>query len=189
MSDTLLLNTSGQPISSFPVSTINWQRAVKLFWLNKVTVLEWYDDWEISSPTFSMKVPATIMVKDYQNIKHNVKFSRSNLALRDQFTCQYCNTKHTMDELTVDHVVPRAKGGKTCWDNVVIACKTCNVAKGAKLWSPIREPHVPEYYQMAALRSRFPFYVKHQSWLDYLPNGLLRDSVHQPLVDEDQQAH
>ena len=177
MSDTLLLNTSGQPISSFPVSIIDWQRAIKLFWLDKITVLEWYDDWEVNSPTYSTKVPATVMVKDYQNIEHNVKFSRQNLALRDHFTCQYCDTKHQLDNLTVDHVIPRCKGGKTRWDNVVIACKSCNVRKSNQLWSPIREPKVPDYYQMAALRSRFPFTVRHESWLDYLPNGQLKKSA------------
>lgn len=177
MSDTLLLNTSGQPISSFPVSTIDWRRAVKLFFLDKVTVIEWYEDWEISSPTFSMQVPATVMVKDYQKIKHHVKFSRQNLALRDEFKCGYCEIQHRFDELTIDHVLPRSKGGRTTWTNTVIACKTCNVAKGSELWAPRRKPEVPDYYRMAALRSRFPFQVKHASWLDYIPNGQLNESV------------
>jgi len=171
MSDTLLLNTSGQPISSFPVSTINWQRAVKLYFLNKVTVLEWYDDWRISSPTTTMQVPATVMIKQFQKIDHNVCFSRQNLAIRDEYRCQYCNTVHHLNDLTIDHVVPRSKGGKTDWDNCVIACKQCNNTKGSKLWKPRRTPKTPTYYHMAALRSRFPFHVKHSSWLDYIPNG------------------
>ena len=171
MSDTLLLNTSGQPISSFPVSTINWQRAVKLYFLNKVTVLEWYDDWRISSPTTTMQVPATVMIKQFQKIDHNVCFSRQNLAIRDEYKCQYCDTVHNLNDLTVDHVVPRSKGGKTDWDNCVIACKQCNNTKGSKLWKPRRTPKTPTYYHMAALRSRFPFHVKHSSWLDYIPNG------------------
>jgi len=177
MSDTLLLNTSGQPISSFPVSTITWQRAVKLHFLDKVTVLEWYDDWKISSPTFSMQVPATVMVKDYHNIKHHVRFSRYNLALRDEFKCGYCEISHQIDELTIDHVLPRCKGGRTTWENTVISCKTCNVAKGAKLWKPRRQPEKPDYYRMSALRSRFPFTVKHHSWLDYVPNGVINENI------------
>ena len=65
MSDTLLLNTSGQPINNFPVSVHYSGRALKLYFLEKVTVLDWYDDWNITSPNLKMKVPATIMTKKY----------------------------------------------------------------------------------------------------------------------------
>jgi len=177
MSDTLLLNTSGQPISSFPVSTINWQRAIKLYFLDKVTVLEWYDDWRVSSPTTTMQVPATVMIKQFQKIDFAVCLNRQNLAMRDENSCAYCGKVHSLNDLTIDHVIPRSKGGKTDWNNCVIACKQCNNNKGSKLWNPRRTPETPTYYQMAALRSRFPFHVKHASWLDYLPNGLLNDSV------------
>ena len=83
MSDTLLLNTSGQPISQFPVSVINWRRAVKLYFQGRITVLNWYDDWEVSSPTTTMKVPATIMTKKYHHIKKPVRFSRFNVISRE----------------------------------------------------------------------------------------------------------
>jgi len=171
MSDTLLLNACGNPISSFPVSTIGWQRAVKLYFLDKVDILESYDDWEISSPSYSMLVPATVITKHYYRPKHNVCFNRSNLAMRDEFKCQYCGYEHGYNELTIDHVIPRSHGGKTHWENCVIACKRCNNHKGSKLISPRRPPERPTYFRMAALRSRFPFQVKHASWLDYLPNG------------------
>ena len=59
----------------------------------------------------------------------------------------------------------------------LIACKHCNIAKGNKLLAPRRKPEQPDYYRMAALRSRFPFSVRHSSWLDYLPNGVLNETV------------
>ena len=177
MSDTLLLNTSGQPISQFPVSVIDWRRAVKLYFQDRITVLNWYEDWEVHSPTTIMKVPATIMTKKYHNVKKAVRFSRFNVHMRDSFTCQYCGTSETFKELTMDHVLPRSQGGKTCWTNIVSACKTCNRDKGSELWSPRRTPYEPSTYQLAALRSRFPFQVKHQSWLDYIPNGEYRETV------------
>ena len=177
MSDTLLLNACGHPISSFPVSTIRWQRAVKLHFLNKVDILESYEDWQINSPSFSMHVPATVITRDYYRPKHNVCFNRYNLALRDEFKCQYCGEQYRYDNLTIDHVIPRSQGGITVWTNCVIACKRCNIAKGSTLLAPRRKPEQPDYYRMAALRSRFPFSVRHSSWLDYLPNGVLNETI------------
>ena len=177
MSDTLLLNACGNPISSFPVSTIRWQRAVKLHFLNKVDILESYEDWQINSPSFSMHVPATVNTRDYYRPKHNVCFNRYNLALRDEFKCQYCGEQYRYDNLTIDHVIPRSQGGITVWTNCVIACKRCNIAKGSTLLAPRRKPEQPDYYRMAALRSRFPFSVRHSSWLDYLPNGVYNETV------------
>ena len=177
MSDTLHLNACGNPISSFPVSTISWQRAVKLYFLNKVDILTSYEDKYLNSPSFSMQVPAVVMTKYYYRPKYSVAFNRQTLALRDEFNCQYCGDNFRIDDLTIDHVLPRSIGGKSTWDNCVIACKSCNVAKGSKLLSPRRKPEAPDYYRMAALRSRFPFTVRHASWLDYLPNGQLIDPV------------
>ena len=177
MSDTLLLNACGNPISSFPVSTIRWQRAVKLHFLNKVDILESYEDWQINSPSFSMHVPATVITRDYYRPKHNVCFNRYNLALRAEFKCQYCGEQYRYDNLTIDHVIPRSQGGITVWTNCVIACKRCNIAKGSTLLAPRRKPEQPDYYRMAALRSRFPFSVRHSSWLDYLPNGVYNETV------------
>ena len=177
MSDTLLLNACGNPISRFPVSTIRWQRAVKLHFLNKVDILESYEDWQINSPSFSMHVPATVITRDYYRPKHNVCFNRYNLALRDEFKCQYCGEQYRYDNLTIDHVIPRSQGGITVWTNCVIACKRCNIAKGSTLLAPRRKPEQPDYYRMAALRSRFPFSVRHSSWLDYLPNGVYNETV------------
>ena len=82
MSDTLLLNTSGIPLSEFPVSVIDWKRAIKLMFLEKIIVLDYYDDWEINSPTTTINVPATVMVKDYLKVKHDIKFSRFNMDCR-----------------------------------------------------------------------------------------------------------
>ena len=177
MSDTLLLNTSGQPITSFPVSVIDYKRAIKLYFLEKVTVLDWYEDWDISSPSFSMKVPATIMTKKYYKGTSKISFSRFNVHLRDEFKCQYCGTQEQYSELTMDHVKPRSHGGKATWENIVTCCKPCNTKKSDSVWKPRRKPHEPNSYQLAALRSRLPFYVKHKSWLDYIDNGVINETL------------
>jgi len=177
MSDTLLLNTSGLPITTFPISVIDYRRAIKLYFLEKVTVLDWYEDWDISSPSFSMKVPATIMTKKYYNNTSKVSFSRFNVHLRDSFKCQYCGTQDKYNDLTMDHILPRSQGGKATWKNIVTACKPCNTKKNDTIWKPKSKPREPNSYQLAALRSRLPFYVKHESWLDYLPNGEFNETV------------
>jgi 5-methylcytosine-specific restriction endonuclease McrA len=99
-----------------------------------------------------------------------VAFTRFNLFLRDEFSCQYCGGK---GDLTFDHVVPRAKGGITSWENVVAACSRCNLRKGSKslrqsglsLRKPPRQPGAEELRNMGR---KFPPGHLHDSWLDYL---------------------
>jgi len=99
-----------------------------------------------------------------------VAFTRFNLFLRDEFRCQYCGTRH---DLTFDHVVPRAKGGITSWENVVAACSPCNLRKGSKLLRQTsmglrRKPRQPESEQLRNLGRKFPPNHLHESWMDFL---------------------
>ena len=88
----------------------------------------------ITTPRTNIKVPDVIKLVTYTRTPPmDVKFNRRNIFLRDNFTCQYCGCKPSKDELTIDHVVPRSKGGKSTWDNVVIACSSCNSQKGSRL--------------------------------------------------------
>lgn len=82
--DTLILNNDGQPISLLPLSAVSWQEAIKYMVLDRVTVLEWYDDWVVSSPNWETKVPAVMMVKDFIRRRNNPKFNKFNLILRDR---------------------------------------------------------------------------------------------------------
>ena len=177
MSHTLLLNKDYNPISVLPLSVINWQHSIKLMFLGRIQVLETYNDWHVRSEKLTLNVPSVAVTNEYFNLRRKVRFSRHNIYLRDLYQCQYCEDTFDFKDLTIDHVIPRSKGGKSTWENCVISCKPCNVAKGSKLWNPRHEPKTPTYYHMAALRSRFPFHVKHASWLDYLPNGQLVDAA------------
>jgi 5-methylcytosine-specific restriction endonuclease McrA len=96
----------------------------------KVEVLEEYDE-DIRSVSITIKMPAVIrLLQHVTGRKKSVKFSRINVATRDDFRCQYCGVKHVLSKLTYDHVVPRAKGGRTTWENIVMACVPCNEKKG-----------------------------------------------------------
>jgi 5-methylcytosine-specific restriction endonuclease McrA len=90
--------------------------------------------------------------------------------LRDKFQCQYCTDDR---DLTFDHVVPRARGGKTTWDNVVTACAPCNLRKGSKLprecdMHPAKAPKQPTVMELHSNGRHFPPNYLHESWQDYL---------------------
>lgn len=81
-----------------------------------------------------IKVPRVIVLTAYDRFpKKAIKFSRMNILIRDRSTCQYCGRKLPRNQLNLDHVVPRCKGGKTTWENVVASCFDCNRKKGMRL--------------------------------------------------------
>jgi 5-methylcytosine-specific restriction endonuclease McrA len=170
MSSTLVLAPDYQPVSYLPLSTISWQMAIKLFFLDKVTVLEWHDDWIVHSAKLDMRVPAVIVAKrGFNRSRGKMKFSRQNLYLRDLYTCQYCEDTISGKNLTLDHVIPISRGGKTTWENSVTACRTCNIAKGSsKGWQPIKTPIQPDYWRLVSSMKNVPLNVRHPSWQKYI---------------------
>ena len=87
----------------------------------------------ISTPGFNLAVPEVIMLTRFHRFPpRQVKFSRRNIYQRDNHTCQYCGMTPPKDEITIDHVIPRSRGGKTTWENIVLACVKCNTKKGSK---------------------------------------------------------
>lgn len=110
----------------------------------------------IRSPGFQIRIPDVIVLARYQsNPPNTVRFNRRNVFLRDRNQCQYCGCNPGRDELTVDHVIPRSRGGVSSWDNVVAACTHCNTRKGSRLPSecgmlPRNRPRRPAW--MSSLR-------------------------------------
>lgn len=90
------------------------------------------DDW-IRTVQFEIQVPRIIRLLSYDRIPRNtVKFNRRNVFLRDGHCCQYCDRLFPRHQLSLDHVLPRSRGGDDSWENVVCACLTCNVRKGGR---------------------------------------------------------
>jgi 5-methylcytosine-specific restriction endonuclease McrA len=169
MSDCLVLNGDYRPLCYLPLSTIPWQQAIKLSFLDRIKVLEVYDDWEVHSPSRTLNVPALAITKEFMKYKRSVRFSRKNLYLRDLYQCQYCGETCDNDELTIDHVKPMSKGGKTTWENTVAACQTCNFKKGDKHQLPRRLPFKPEYWHLVgASADHLNWHINHESWKPYL---------------------
>jgi len=162
----LLLNADFTPMSVAPLSVWGFERTLRNVLKERVIVLEEHDIL-LRSPSFAYKPPAVVALKEYVKTPKRVVFSRMNIFLRDNFTCQYCNKKFSSSTLTFDHVVPRAKGGKTSFTNIVSACVTCNARKGSSTFmKPIKEPIEPSFYALnKTLSHRGDL---HKSWKDYL---------------------
>ncbi len=165
----LVLNADYRPLSYYPLSLWPWQEAVKAAWLDRVDIISEYDE-VARSPSMEMRIPSVVVLRDYVKPQRKVAFTRFNLFLRDEFSCQYCGSH---GELTFDHVVPRAAGGVTSWENVVAACSPCNLRKGAKSLrnsglSLRKPPRQPAAEQLRNMGRKFPPNYLHASWLDYL---------------------
>ena len=169
-SPALVLNADYQPLSYFPLSLWSWQDAVKAVFLDRVNIVCEYEDRTVHSPSIEFALPSVVSLKRYIKPARYPAFTRFNLFLRDNFTCQYCGDK---EELTFDHLIPRSRGGKTTWDNVLTACSACNLRKGAKLYSECgmkiaREPYRPTSHDLQNQGRAFPPNYLHESWMDYL---------------------
>ena len=165
----LVLNADYRPLSYYPLSLWSWQDSIKSVFLDRVSIVSYYDR-QIRSPSLSMKLPSVIALKSYIRPQSNPNFTRFNVFLRDKFSCQYCGSK---DELTFDHLLPRSKGGKTNWDNVVTACSSCNVKKGGRLiknsgMTLNQWPFQPTTEYLNKNGKNFPPNFLHKSWMDYL---------------------
>ena len=113
----LVLNADFRPLSYFPLSLWSWQDAIKAVCLDRVSVLNEYDV-EVRSPRQTFRLPSVIALKDFIPAARKPAFTRFNVFLRDNFSCQYCGERYPTQELTFDHVIPRCKGGRTSWENV-----------------------------------------------------------------------
>ena len=165
----LVLNADYSPLSYYPLSLWCWQDAVKAAFMDRVDIVAEYDEY-VHSPSTRIRIPSVVVLKDYVKPQKRVAFTRFNLFLRDGFLCQYCGSK---GDLTFDHVVPRASGGVTSWENVVAACSRCNLKKGSKSlrragMSLRRAPRQPSSEELRNSGRQFPPNYLHDSWMDFL---------------------
>jgi 5-methylcytosine-specific restriction endonuclease McrA len=124
----LVLNASYEPINICAA-----RRAVVLV-LKGVAMTEEENGHSLHAARFTMQLPSVIRLLEYRRIPHQTRaLSRKNILLRDRNTCQYCGNVHASSELTLDHVVPRSRGGLSAWENLVACCHPCNRQKGNQL--------------------------------------------------------
>ncbi len=127
-----------------PIAVVNVQKAIVLTLLEKATPIANFEQLRIRTVNRDFHYPAVIRLYEYKNIPYRgVMLNRVNLYRRDHMSCQYCGSAKN---LTIDHVIPKSKGGKTSWGNLVTACHRCNTLKGDKS---------PEQMGMQLLRQPF----------------------------------
>ena len=168
---TLVLNSNYMPISLAPLQTILAEDAVTRI-LNGTchTVFEY--DRKILTPTLDMNWPSVIARNSHDQIKNRVALKRSTLYYRDHGICQYCERSLTLKEATYDHVMPRGRGGKHEWKNVVVSCTSCNGRKGLHLpvgiWKPKQKPFEPTYFDIVKSCRSFPITLDDPNWESFI---------------------
>lgn len=175
---TLVLNADYQPLSTWPLSLIPATEAITRLWKKRADTVEtWKDafgeDIVFRSPSTIIAAPKVVALKDYVLISSEPKFSRRSILLRDRFRCQYCGVQFQSNDLTFDHLIPRSKGGKTEWTNIVSACEPCNTEKADKMPGhggkhPIRKPVRPSNMELLRVGLEFLPEQTKESFGDWL---------------------
>lgn len=164
-SSVLVLNATYEPLN-----VVSLRRAIVLLLKDKAEVVESTERY-IRARGLSLPEPQVIRLVYYVRVPYtlNVPLTRRTIILRDNCACQYCGRQLTREEATVDHVVPKSRGGVTAWDNVVCACRACNMRKGARTlaeagMSLLEPPERPKYLALVLLVESHA----NQGWQKYI---------------------
>mgnify|MGYP000551345425 CR=1 FL=1 len=169
----LVLNADFRPMSYFPLSIMSAEEAISKVYQGKLAVIAEYD-LVVKAPSLQLNAPSVVMHRNYCRAAHEVRFTRMNIFIRDGFKCSYCGKSGARSDLTFDHVIPRAKGGVTSWENITTSCQDCNSRKGDKSILPSVMPFKPTIRHMNKMRGRLhreghkSTVPIPQDWIDYL---------------------
>jgi 5-methylcytosine-specific restriction endonuclease McrA len=185
--DVLVLNRN-----FYAVHITHWQRALSLVYLDHARVVDQeyrtynFEDWRelsqmqtanpagfVKTPTFRIAIPEVITLRNYDRLPvGDVKFTRRNIYEHYGYKCCYCGNRFSTHELNLEHVLPRSRGGKTDWSNIVTACMPCNLKKADRLpdecgMKLLMKPSKPKWRGSASLVFRAPFKIK-ASWQRFI---------------------
>ncbi len=153
-----------------PLNICNLKRAFVLLWLGKAEVVR-YDSGQLHSVSEAYEIPTVVRLSHFvRRPLPQLKLSRKGVFARDKHVCQYCG--HTGGELTLDHIVPRDRGGTNDWDNLVCCCLKCNNKKGNRMPTEAKmllrkKPRKPKYVPYIAY-PRFMSAIKTDEWREFL---------------------
>lgn len=138
-----------------------------------------HEDW-IRTVNYEIQVPRVIRLLQFDRVpRQTLRFNRRNLFARDGHCCQYCGRNYPTSQLSLDHVLPRSRGGETSWENVVCSCVRCNTKKGGRTPKEARmklitEPAKPKHSPLMAVKLNNP---KYESWKAFLSGSSLAVDV------------
>jgi 5-methylcytosine-specific restriction endonuclease McrA len=187
--DILVLNRS-----FYAIQITSWQRALSLVYLDHASVVDQdyrtysFEDWRelsklthssntglVTTPNFKIAMPEVIALKFYDRLPTTeVKFTRRNIYEHYKYRCCYCGKKFASTDLNLEHIMPRSRGGKTCWSNIVTACIPCNLKKADKLpeeanMKLLIQPSKPKWRGGLSLILNSPAKMK-TSWQRFIDN-------------------
>lgn len=163
-----------------PLRVEPWTTAIGDLFNGKVEVIEYSRDKTIQGVTRTYPMPSVVrVVRRFKRDRIRIKFSRINIYARDKFQCQYCGQRFDTEDLTFDHVLPRCRGGKTTWENIVTACggsDGCNARKGnltpQEAGMPLlAKPRKPNWLPTITIRGMGTKNIP-EEWKDYWTVGL-----------------
>lgn len=167
MLQTLLLNATYECMSFIPE-----RKLFKLLAKDKIEVLESWDEKIVFGRGVKIQYPAVVRLRHIVRwIPRKVRFNRTGVFKRDQDTCQYCMKSLPRNKLTLDHVIPKTRGGGDDWRNCVAACFDCNNKKGSKTPEEAKMPLIkrPIVPQLTIANEYHLMRLKHNSWENYIP--------------------
>jgi len=152
-----------------PIEIIDAIEALVMCIIGKAIPVETYET-KINSPSKAFNLPAVIVLKNVVKFRFTtIACNRQNIVLRDNNQCQYCANYFPLDKLTMDHVLPKSRGGKNTWENLVAACKKCNQKKGSRTTKesgmiPLKKPVRPKASLLRTIKKN----QISDLWKDYL---------------------
>lgn len=143
-----------------------------------------HEDW-VRTVRSEIQIPRVIRLTQFDRLpRQSLRFNRRNLFARDGHQCQYCGRRLPSQQLSIDHVIPKSRGGMTSWENVVCSCLRCNTTKGGRTpqeakMALIRMPALPKHHPLLALKLGHPRYAAWRSFLpaDQIPQELVPDAA------------
>ena len=132
-----------------PMTITNAKKAIVLIYMGKAELVETYDSYVVRSITIALPLPSIVRLTRYISVpRKRIVLSRKNIIKRDGHTCQYCGKAN--GPITVDHVIPKGRGGEDSWENLVCACTRCNNKKGNRTpdeanMGLLRKPQKPSH--------------------------------------------
>ena len=169
---TLVLNADMMPVNALTMRANQVEQAIVRVLNGTCFTVATYDRvFSTAGGKHHIPVPSVMARTKYFKRPETVPYNKQYILLRDNYKCVYCSCPLSIDTLTYDHYIPKAKGGRDGWNNYLASCGPCNHNYGdtdAKNKKPRHKPYTPSYSKLVSLRRKYPITLDHESWVDFI---------------------